>query len=333
MTMLGSHSHSHQREGAESEVEIVKANESVASAAAAAAAAAASSSHSHSHSRSQPLDPVDHALMLKEQLLIYCAAVANGTHSHSTAVATTCLPHLPTHTQSLGDHGIIFNLPHSSSSKDLSDEDEEAEEEEDLAGTLDPANVKRMRRMISNRESARRSRKRKQAHLNDLEAEVSQLRVENSSLLKRLSHMTQKYNDASADNRVLRADVETLQAKVKMAEDTVKRVTGSLQISDISELRIPFYRTPPDEISDAAVPAKDAANLFSEPNSKFISPSEIDPTGVVINRTGRKMGRSYSLHRVASLECLQKRICSGHGPCEPNQWDAIMPDGSGTSDN
>ncbi|KAJ1692023.1 hypothetical protein LUZ63_016178 [Rhynchospora breviuscula] len=322
--MLGSHSH--QREGAELEVEvveIVKANES--------AAAAASSSHSHS----QPLDPVEHALMLKEQLLIYCAAVGNGTHSHSTA--TTCLPHLPTHTQSLGDHGSIFNLPHSSSSKDLSDENEE-EEEDDLADTMDPANVKRMRRMLSNRESARRSRKRKQAHLNDLEAEVSQLRVENSSLLKRLSQMTQKYNDASADNRVLRADVETLQAKAKMAEDTVKRVTGTgdefyCSNSDISELRIPFYRTPPDEISDAAVPEKDAANLFSEPNNKFISPSEIDPTGIVINRTGRKMGRNYSLHRVASLECLQKRICGGHGPCEPNQWDAIMPDGSGTPDN
>lgn len=45
--------------------------------------------------------------------------------------------------------------------------------------------------------------------------QVLQLRVENSSLLKRLTDLTQKYNDASVDKRVLKADVETLRAKVK----------------------------------------------------------------------------------------------------------------------
>lgn len=44
--------------------------------------------------------------------------------------------------------------------------------------------------------------------------QVSQLRVENSSLLKRLSDVSQKYNEAAVDNRVLKADVETLRAKV-----------------------------------------------------------------------------------------------------------------------
>jgi peptidoglycan hydrolase CwlO-like protein len=69
-------------------------------------------------------------------------------------------------------------------------------------------------RKQSNRESARRSRSRKAAHLNELEAQVSQLRVENSSLLRRLADVNQKYNDAAVDNRVLKADVETLRAKV-----------------------------------------------------------------------------------------------------------------------
>lgn len=44
--------------------------------------------------------------------------------------------------------------------------------------------------------------------------QVSQLRVENSSLLKRLSEINQKFNDAAVDNRVLKADVETMRAKV-----------------------------------------------------------------------------------------------------------------------
>lgn len=44
--------------------------------------------------------------------------------------------------------------------------------------------------------------------------QVSQLRVENSSLLKRLTDINQKYNESAVDNRVLKADVETLRAKV-----------------------------------------------------------------------------------------------------------------------
>jgi hypothetical protein len=43
---------------------------------------------------------------------------------------------------------------------------------------------------------------------------VTQLRVENSSLLRRLADVNQKFNDAAVDNRVLKADVETLRAKV-----------------------------------------------------------------------------------------------------------------------
>ncbi|KAL6545097.1 hypothetical protein OROHE_010004 [Orobanche hederae] len=144
----------------------------------------------------------------------------------------------------------------SGSSGDQSDDDE-AEGENESTQNMDPSDAKRMRRdehqiqsanwMLSNRESARRSRRRKQAHLTELETQVSQLRVENSSLLERFTDISQKYNEAAVDNRVLKADVETLRAKVKMAEETVKRVTGLNPLfqamSEISTMGLPSFAT------------------------------------------------------------------------------------------
>ena len=43
---------------------------------------------------------------------------------------------------------------------------------------------------------------------------VGQLRVDHSTLLKRLTDVNQKYDDAAVDNRILKADIETLRAKV-----------------------------------------------------------------------------------------------------------------------
>jgi predicted RNase H-like nuclease (RuvC/YqgF family) len=100
------------------------------------------------------------------------------------------------------------NPANSGTSKEQSDDDGDLEE------NTDPANTKKMRRMLSNRESARRSRKRKQVHLTDLESQVSKLTSENASLLKRLADMTQKYKDATLDNRNLTVDVETMRRKV-----------------------------------------------------------------------------------------------------------------------
>ncbi|EEF34398.1 DNA binding protein, putative [Ricinus communis] len=110
----------------------------------------------------------------------------------------------------------------------------EQTDDEDEAGpceqSTNPVDIRRIRRMVSNRESARRSRKRKQAHLQDIESQVYQLSGENSSLYKQLSFATQQFRDADTNNRVLKSDVEALRAKVKLAEDMVTR-GGSLSCS------------------------------------------------------------------------------------------------------
>ncbi|MFS8017399.1 putative transcription factor bZIP family [Helianthus anomalus] len=68
--------------------------------------------------------------------------------------------------------------------------------------------------MVSNRESARRSRKRKQAHLTNLEQQVELLRGEYSGLFKQLMSASHQFKDASTNNRVLKSEVEALRAKV-----------------------------------------------------------------------------------------------------------------------
>lgn len=84
--------------------------------------------------------------------------------------------------------------------------------------STNPLDVKRMRRMVSNRESARRSRKRKQAHLVDLETQVDQLRGENASLFKQLTDTNQQFTTAVTDNRILKSDVEALRVKVTIVQ-------------------------------------------------------------------------------------------------------------------
>ncbi|KAF7068235.1 hypothetical protein CFC21_074010 [Triticum aestivum] len=209
----------------------------------------------------------------------------------------------------------------SSSSREQS-EDDDMEGEDEITGNGVPTDQRLRRRKQSNRESARRSRSRKAAHLNELEAQVSQLRVENSSLLRRLADVNQKYNGAAVDNRVLKADVETLRAKVKMAEDSVKRVTGMSALfpagSDMSSLSMPFTGSPSEATSDAAVP-DDLSAYFSTSEAggnngympEMASSAQEDDNFLNEAMDTGKMGRPDSLHRVASLEHLQQRMCGG----------------------
>ncbi|KAL0285386.1 UNVERIFIED_CONTAM: Light-inducible protein CP [Sesamum angustifolium] len=309
-----------------------------------------------------PTDSEEYQAFLKSRLELACAAVAltwatDGKAHESAAAATSDIGSQASNSSQYKATGrdsfkiqdkdaggpvsvpLLPAIPRrsvaqvrsttSGSSAEQSD-DEEAEGETETTQNMDPADAKRMRRMLSNRESARRSRRRKQAHLTELETQVSQLRVENSSLLKRLTDISQKYNEAAVDNRVLKADVETLRAKVKMAEETVKRVTGLNPLfqamSEISTMGMPsFASSPSDTSTDAAVPVQDdpQQHYYHAPSNNQLNDIRIhnglvdippvenvqpEATAVV---GANKMGRTASMQRVASLEHLQKRIRDG----------------------
>ncbi|CAH9113975.1 unnamed protein product [Cuscuta europaea] len=229
-----------------------------------------------------PVDSKDYQAFLKTRLYLACAAVAfsrgNSAEPEKGFESSISNPESLVHCNGSRNYlpngqkkngGCHVGTPYlpvlhrnssarvrSTSCSEQSDDDE-LDGEAETTHQMDATEVKRARRMLSNRESARRSRRRKQVHQTELETQVSQLRVENSSLLKRLADISQKHNDAAVDNRILKADVETLRAKVKMAEETVKRVSGMnplLQaMSEISLVSFPsFADSPSDASTDAA---------------------------------------------------------------------------------
>ncbi|KAK0579171.1 hypothetical protein LWI29_022150 [Acer saccharum] len=149
---------------------------------------------------------------------------------------------------------------------------DQSEDGDATTDNIDPADAKPVQRTLPNRQSARRSRRRKQAHLTELELEtqVSQLRDENSSLLKRSTDINQKYKEAAVKNRVLKADVETMRAKMKMAEESIKRI-AQLNPMFHAMLELSTMNLPSDSSADGAVPVQD------DPNHHFFQPPSDDP--------------------------------------------------------
>ncbi|KAJ8486242.1 hypothetical protein OPV22_018727 [Ensete ventricosum] len=88
------------------------------------------------------------------------------------------------------------------------------------------AEQKKRQRMKSNRESARRSRIRKQKHLDDLTAEANQLRQENSRLLTSLFLTTQHHVAVEAENSVLSTRMLELTDRLQSLDEILLCFSG-----------------------------------------------------------------------------------------------------------
>ncbi|KAF0906150.1 hypothetical protein E2562_009140 [Oryza meyeriana var. granulata] len=194
---------------------------------------------------------------------------SQGLNARHPAVSTTiesqssiCAAASPTSATNL-------NLKESQTLGGTSGSDSDSESLLDIEGgpceqSTNPLDVKRMRRMVSNRESARRSRKRKQAHLADLESQVDQLRGENASLFKQLTDANQQFTTAVTDNKILKSDVEALRVKVKMAEDMVARGAlscGLGHLGGLSPAMNPRQCRVPDVLTGLDYPGDDFTGL------------------------------------------------------------------------
>ncbi|KAI9170263.1 hypothetical protein LWI28_025194 [Acer negundo] len=98
-----------------------------------------------------------------------------------------------------------FTTSQSSSLSNNSSTSDEAEEQQ-----LRIIDERKQRRMISNRESARRSRMRKQKHLDELWSQVVRLRTENHNLVDKLNHASECHDRVLQENVRLKEEASDL---------------------------------------------------------------------------------------------------------------------------
>ncbi|TYG37166.1 hypothetical protein ES288_D13G120500v1 [Gossypium darwinii] len=104
------------------------------------------------------------------------------------------------------------------------------EAEEQQVNVIDE---RKQRRMISNRESARRSRMRKQKHLDELWSQVIRLRNENQSLLDKLNHVSESHDRVLQENARLKEEASDLR---QMLTDLKIGSPYSLAFRDLEEV-------------------------------------------------------------------------------------------------
>lgn len=86
---------------------------------------------------------------------------------------------------------------------------------------------RKRKRMQSNRESARRSRQRKQNHLDELMAQAAQLRKENNQIITTTNLTTQQFVKVEAENSVLRAQMDELSQRLQSLNDILDYINNN----------------------------------------------------------------------------------------------------------
>ncbi|KAI3980747.1 hypothetical protein MKX01_025312 [Papaver californicum] len=83
---------------------------------------------------------------------------------------------------------------------------------------------RKKKRMLSNRESARRSRMRKQQHLDELINEVGQLQKENDEIVKRVNHIEENFSRFDSKNNILRAQIAELTDRLQSLNSVLRAI-------------------------------------------------------------------------------------------------------------
>ncbi|KAI3968730.1 hypothetical protein MKX01_028880 [Papaver californicum] len=120
---------------------------------------------------------------------------------------------------------------------------------------------KKKRRMISNRESARRSRMKKQNHLDGLLIQVVELQKQNDMITQSVNSTTQVYNNVESENRILRAQMAELTDRLQSL-NSVLRIVEEVSGFDIDIPEIPDPLLKPWQVPCPYMPITASADMF-----------------------------------------------------------------------
>jgi len=124
-----------------------------------------------------------------------------------------------------------------------------------------PTDERKRKRMLSNRESARRSRVKKQQHLDELMRQVTQLREENVRIAARADELDGRYLMLEPENRFLRVQVVELTEKLQSLNSVLRFVEEfSGMAMDIPDVPDPLLR--PWQLPCPAQPIMASADMF-----------------------------------------------------------------------
>lgn len=116
---------------------------------------------------------------------------------------------------------------------------------------------KKRKRMISNRESARRSRMKRDQHMKDLNNQIIFFKNKRNEMIRKINEFTRRYAAVETENRVLRAQREELRKRLESAQLVSSYLDGynSVDIADDPWLK-PWQ--PPSQ----ALPMMTSAGFF-----------------------------------------------------------------------
>ena len=102
---------------------------------------------------------------------------------------------------------------------------------------------RKRKRMLSNRESARRSRLRKQQQVEDLTGEAGRLRNENDRLARSIKATEEAFVKMEAANDVIRAQTKELEAQFRFLNSVIDaEETNSFSVDDVPLIDDPLLK-------------------------------------------------------------------------------------------
>ncbi|XP_057735192.1 bZIP transcription factor 53-like [Arachis stenosperma] len=122
---------------------------------------------------------------------------------------------------------------------------------------------RKRKRMLSNRESARRSRMRKQKQLEDLTEEVKRLEASNKQLIEAIKMKEESYAEIESSNGVIRAQITELGDRLKFLNsilEIAEVVSGGELSVDLPEIPDPLMK--PWQIPYPFQPIMASADMF-----------------------------------------------------------------------